>query len=260
MSGSEYLVGELRRLRNLVGLTQGAWGERIHFSASHVGAVERGERPVLPDYLRAVDRVFGTALVKFYREFVVGELAPMWLRSWLEYEERASALRVYQPLIVPGLLQTEDYARMVLSSGGLLADEVERQVQLRLGRQLALTSETPPRVVAILDEQALRRGEAEVMAAQLEHLISLAQRPTITIRVVPADAPPHLGWGGPVDIASFDDEEDVGYLDNHLQGQVATGPGPMTMLQAVWDSVSAVALPAHQSVALMKEVTKTWTS
>ena len=259
MSPSRFLVWKLRRRREAEGLTQEAWGQRCFFSGTHVSSVERGTRPVKLDYLEAVDKVFGTAYVAYYENFIKSEHAPVWLRPWLEYEERAAAIRLYQPLVIPGLFQTEAYARMVLSCGPLQADEVERRVQVRLGRQLVLDRENPPRVAAVIEEMMLRRGDSAVMPEQLEHLIALAQRPNVTIRVIPLNAPAHLGWGGPVEIASFDDGEDAGHLDNVLEGQTLSAAAHLTELHAVWDAVSAVALPAQQSLDLIKEALKSWT-
>ncbi|MEN3610268.1 DUF5753 domain-containing protein [Plantactinospora sp. ZYX-F-223] len=132
-------------------------------------------------------------------------------------------------------------------------------IQIRIGRQAALDRPNPPRISAIIEELALRRGEAEIMAEQIRHLITLTERPNITIRIVPLDAPAHLGWGGPLALASFTDAEDVGYLDNHLEGQPVTSANQVASLHEVWDSVSAVALPARQSLDLLKEVAKSWT-
>lgn len=259
ISSSEYLLWELRRHRERLGLTQEAWGERVYFSHQHVSGVERGTRPVKLEYLAVVDRTFGTSFVMFYENFVRNELAPVWLRPWLEYERRATSIRVYQPSVIPGLFQTEEYARMVLSSGSLQPAEVERQVQVRIGRQSILDRDAPTRVAAIMDEIVLHRGDPAVMPEQLRHLAELARRPNVTIRIVPADAPPHLGWGGPLSIASFDDEEDAAYLDDHLEGKVIASAAQVAALGGVWDNVCSVALTAQQSLALIEKAGKEWT-
>ncbi|MBE1486034.1 helix-turn-helix domain-containing protein [Plantactinospora soyae] len=258
MSASEFLLWELRRRREAEGLSQDEWGSRVYFSPQHVSAVERGTRPAKADYLGAVDKEFGTSLAVFYETFVKNELAPAWLRPWLEYEEKAVALRLYGTLVIPGLFQTERYARMVLSSGPLQPDEVERSVQLRMSRQSILDRKDPPQFSCLVEELTLRRGESDVLPEQLRHLVALAERPNITIQVIPVDAPAHLGWGGPLELASFIDGEDVGYLDNHLEGQTVTSPNQIATLGTVWDSVGAVALPARQSLNLIKEVANSW--
>lgn len=255
---SGWLLTELRRIRERDALTQEAFGTRIHFSAQHVSGVECGTRPVSRDYLEEVDKSFGTNFAAFHRIFMRGEFAPLWLRPWLEYEERAVALRIYQPLVIPGLLQTEEYARMILSCAPFSPEEVERRVQTRMERQVILDATPPVRISVIVDELTLRRGDRAVMLGQLERLAELAQRPNITIRIVPADAPPHLGWGGPITIANLPDGDDAGLLDNWLEGTVVTAATQVTELHGIWDAVCAVALPARQSLELIRSVIKSW--
>lgn len=258
---SKWLISELRRIREHEGLTQEAWGSRIHFSAQHVSNVENGARPVTRDYLAAVDRAFNTDLVSFYKEFVQGESTPVWLRPWLDYEERAAALRLYHPTLIPGLLQTEAYARMVLAACPLSVEERERQVQARIARQVIWEKDPLVRLHAVIDEIALRRGDPSVMPEQLERLMGLAQRPATTIRVVPANSRPHMGWFGPIILADLDDDGGpVGYLDVAVGGFVVTDAPRLRQLAAVWESVSASALTVDQSLDLIKEVGKSWTS
>lgn len=247
-------------MREHEGLTQEAWGSRVHFSAQHVSNIENGTRPVTKDYLTAVDRAFSTDLVSFYREFVQGESAPVWLRPWLDYEERAAALRLYHPTLIPGLLQTEAYARMVLAACPLTLGERERQAQARIARQAVWEKDPLVRIHAVVDEIALRRGDPSVMPEQLERLIELAQRPATSIRVVPASSRPHMGWFGPIILADLDDDGGcVGYLDAAVGGVVVTDAPRLGQLAAVWESVSASALSVDQSLDLIKEVVKSWT-
>jgi transcriptional regulator with XRE-family HTH domain len=149
---------------------------------------------------------------------------PVWFRQWAEVERAATALRSYQPLLVPGLLQTEAYARAMLRVGGLLPpDEVERIVAGRLKRQAILTSDKPTHLVAVFDEMVLLRllGSRAVMRGQLEHLVTMAEYPYLQVRVIPADAPWHTGLAGPFVLARLDDGTEVAYLDNQLRGQIA---------------------------------------
>jgi transcriptional regulator with XRE-family HTH domain len=101
-----------------------------------------------------------------------------WFRPWAELEQDASGIRWYEPLLVPGLLQTEDYARAVLNTGGLVApSEVDEIVASRIERQGVLCRDSPPQLVAVIDEVVLRRpvGDGSVMAGQLAHLASVAE-------------------------------------------------------------------------------------
>lgn len=260
MSGSEYLVRELRRLREAAGLTQEAWGDRVHFSGSHVGSVERGDRPVLPDYLRAVDKVHGTALADFYREFVIGESAPVWLRPWLDYERDATMLRYFELAVISGVLQTEAYARAVIGTtrSGVAADEA---VAARLARWEVVTrDDNPPRVVVILDDSALRRpvGGPEVMHEQLTALVKAIERPNISVFIVPAHVGAYAGLDGPVALATAHGRT-VGLRDAPGAGDVVEDPAVVDLLERQWEAVREYALPQDQSRELIMKAVDTWT-
>ncbi|ROO60976.1 helix-turn-helix protein [Micromonospora sp. Llam0] len=261
MAGSDYLISELRRLRESFGLTQEAWADRIHFSAKHVGAIERGERPALPDYLKAVDKVFGTALVRFYREFVRGDWTPVWYRPFVEYEGRATLLRVYHPTLIPGLLQTEAYARALLPAMNVPAEDVEQTLAARLDRQEIISRTTSPcRLVVILDEMAIRRtvGGPEVMREQLKALTEVGDRPNVQIHVVPLATPAYVGMYGPIVLASVEGRT-VGFLEGHQEGRVVESPDRTASLESDWESIRQYALPCAQSLELITKAGETWT-
>ncbi|MDG4767565.1 helix-turn-helix transcriptional regulator [Solwaraspora sp. WMMD406] len=260
MSGSEYLISELRRVRESMRLTQESWAERVHFSVTHVGAIERGDRPALPDYLKSVDKAFGTAFVKFYREFIVGEHAPIWLRSFIEYEGQASLIRAFQPLLIPGLLQTEAYARAVLTSFGIHGDAMESAISTRLGRQeIFKRASKPCHLVAVIDEAALHRGAGgpEVMREQLTALAEAAERPNIQVQLVPMSTDVYPGVDGGFMIATVDGRA-VGYLETHVRGKVVEAPDDTAHLEHVWETIRGYALPSQQSLELIMRAAEKW--
>ncbi|MER5700883.1 helix-turn-helix transcriptional regulator [Micromonospora sp. NPDC002296] len=184
-----------------------------------------------------------------------------WFRKWAELEQDATSLRSYQPLLVPGLLQTEGYARAVLSTGGLLPPaEVERIVAGRLDRQVILSAEAPPQLVAVIDEVVLRRmvGDRAVMAGQLAHLAAMAGREHVQVRVIPAENPWHTGLAGPFVLARLPDGTELAYIDNQLRGQVVSDPVDVASLGRRWESVTGEALPCRRSIELIREVATTW--
>lgn len=147
------------------------------------------------------------------------DILPAWFETYVGLEEAATQIRAYEVQFVPGLLQTGDYARAVTLLGYPSAPsrEVDRRVGLRLARQVVFTRPSPPNVWVVLDEAVLRRhiGGAEIMRAQIRHLIELAQRPNVTIQVIPFNAGGHAAAGGPFSILRFADYDlpDVVYLE-----------------------------------------------
>ena len=147
------------------------------------------------------------------------DVLPSWLEAYVGLEEAATQIRAYEVQFVPGLLQTGDYARAVTVLGhpNAPAREIDRRVGLRLARQVVLTRPAPPNIWAVLDEAVLRRpiGGAEIMRAQIRHLIEIAQRPNVTVQVIPFQAGGHAAAGGPFSILRFAEYDlpDVVYLE-----------------------------------------------
>jgi hypothetical protein len=138
-----------------------------------------------------------TATTAIYTESCTWIATPPWFRSWVEHEQGAATLRIWQLGVLSGLLQTADYERAILTvNPGATQDEVGARLAARLERQAILARDEPPTAWFLVDEAALRRhiGPPEVMAAQLAHLAGVARLPNVTIQVVPATA--HAGLLG----------------------------------------------------------------
>ncbi|MGV9216003.1 DUF5753 domain-containing protein [Micromonospora sp. RB23] len=174
---------------------------------------------------------------------------PPWFRAWTDIEREAVGLRCYESSVIPGLLQTEAYARAVITSGPLSAD-AGLYVETRLRRQEAVFDRPrPPMTVFVIDEAALRRGPADLMSAQIDHLATMAQRPNVMVHVIPLNAGLHPGQAGPFVLAATPDGETVGYLDDQAAGRITNDVAP---LWAVWDTVRSVALPRDQTVEFLR--------
>ena len=145
------------------------------------------------------------------------DVLPHWFEAYVGLEEAASQIRAYEVQFVPGLLQTEDYARAVTMLGYSNPKEITRRVGLRLARQALLTRPDPPSLWVVLDEAVLRRpiGGLTVMRAQLEHIIETSQLPNVTVQVVPFTAGGHAAAGGPFSVLRFGEYDlpDVVYLE-----------------------------------------------
>lgn len=261
-TASTFLVQELRAARTGAGLSQEDLGKAISYSASLVSAVENGQRPPTREYVTAVDRALdkGGLFERLLDRIVSLDQSPIWLRDWIVFEREATLIRWYEQSLVPGLLQTEEYARAILDGGGLLTEaETERSVAARLDRQSVLSKPDPPTFIAIIDENVLHRrvGDASVMAAQCEHLAARAAEPHIQLSVVPASTGAHAGLAGPFILAKGADFE-AAHLDNPLHAQIIDQRVGVDKLARRWEAIRGEALPRSQTIELIKEVGAKW--
>ena len=262
MSASNFLLAELRRARSAAGLSQDELGKAINYSSSQVSAVENGQRPPTQEYVVCVDKALSTGglFERLLQSLASLNQAPVWFRDWLIIENEATLLRWFEPLIVPGLLQTEAYAHAIVAGAGLLdATEVAQRVTARMQRQAVITKLAAPTLIAIIDEGVLRRrvGSAEVMAAQCDHLVSCAEQPNIRVHVVPSTAGAHAGLAGAFILAKARDFE-TAYLDSPWQAQILDRSGAIDTLSGRWEAIRCEALPRTLSTELIKEAAKTW--
>ena len=246
---------QLRKQRALAGMNQEEFGKRTNYSASTVSAVETGTRPVDLPYARRADEILETGgLFESLLRTAQQDGQPAWFMPWLKAERAAKQLRYFNPTLVPGLFQTENYARAVLRFDDTRPEqEIEQQVAARMERQEILRRERPPQVVAVIDEAALRRTDA-IMAEQLAHLLRVAELPHVHIHIIPSRAGLHVGLSGPLLLARLPDGTWVGHLDSQLGGEAADTEEKVTTLLGIWECVRGVALPEDLSIALIKEV------
>ncbi|MFC6016819.1 Scr1 family TA system antitoxin-like transcriptional regulator [Plantactinospora solaniradicis] len=258
----ELFAEELRLSRTAAGMSQDALGAEISFSASLVAGVEQCRRIPQPEFTARCDSVLKTGgrleriRLKLGRDVVLP-----WFREWVLIEREATMLRSYEPLVVPGLLQTEEYARMLHEGASpLIGEQMEQQVVARMERQAVLSRESPPVFVAVLDEHILHRpvGGPEVMAAQLRHLVEVGRRPRVHLQVVPTNAGAYPGLNGAFVLATPPEGDDAAYLDDQLQGHVVQRPADITLLQQIWETVRTRALPHEQSVRMIEEAAVAW--
>ncbi|GAB3949584.1 helix-turn-helix domain-containing protein [Micromonospora vulcania] len=260
---TELIRAQLRRLRLRAELSQEEFGKLVHFSGSQVSAVELGQRPLDRFFLKRADEVLGTGgLLMSLLKLAERDGQPSWLRPWLEAERQAQQMRCYQPTLIPGLLQTENYARAVIRSDNTINDdEVEKRLAVRMDRQTILCQADPPVYVAVVEETVLRRSDESVqalMAEQVTRLVECAERPHISIHIIPTDIPMHVGLVGPFALARSGDGGWVGHLETQLGGVVVDRDQDVAILLARWESVRSQALPHRQSVELLKEVMTSW--
>jgi transcriptional regulator with XRE-family HTH domain len=261
---SELIRAQLRRLRLNADLSQEEFGKLVHYSGSQVSAVELGQRPLDRLFLTRADEVLNTGgLLMSLLRMAERDGQPSWFRPWLDAERSARQLRCYQPTLIPGLLQTEHYARAVIRANDALSDdEVEKRLAVRMDRQAILIQPHPPILVAVIEEAALRRADEAfrgIMTQQINHLVECSERQHVSIHVIPAEVSNHIGLNGPFTLAFGSDGGWVGHLENQLGGVVADKDEDVSILLARWESVRSEALPRRQSTLLMKELVISWT-
>lgn len=186
---------------------------------------------------------------------------PNWFRAFVSLEEEAKLIRAYEPHYIPGLLQTEDYARTVLRAGLRNADEeVERRVALRTQRQKLLTQPGGPELWVVMDETALRRPVVprDVMRGQIDRLIDVIALPNVKLQVVPFALCVHEGMYGPFHIFRFPFPElpDIVYVENVLGAIYLDQYEDVTAFQEALDRLSAQALPLHRTEAYLDAIRK----
>jgi transcriptional regulator with XRE-family HTH domain len=259
----------LRHYRTSAGLTPEELGARIYLSASQIRKVEEGTRTpteALTQACEALPELNCNGALTTLREILKDHLRhrayPGWFQAWPDHESHARRLRSFQLVVVPGLLQTEAYARAVLGTRvGAVAEELDEAVAARLERQQILDREHPPELWVLLDEAVLRRpvGGPLVMAGQLENLASAARRPHIVLQVIPLAAGAHEGMrGGAFVLADFDDSPSLGYQDTAVAGQIVEDGNQVEALAVTWDTLRLEALPRSASLDLVEEVAQTW--
>jgi transcriptional regulator with XRE-family HTH domain len=180
---------ELQAARSRAGMSRELLATKINYSPSLIGMVESCRRVPGLDFARRCDQVFGTTgTFERMQEHLRTAPFPAGFRPFVEYEARATALRGFEHVLVPGLVQTAEYARAVLATRPNTSEEqVDEFVTARLERQVILDRDEPPLLWLVIDEAVLHRevGGAKVMHDQLVHLAEMSERPNITIEVIP---------------------------------------------------------------------------
>ncbi|MFC9973980.1 DUF5753 domain-containing protein [Spirillospora sp. NPDC127200] len=246
----DFFGSQVRRYRELAGLSLAALADRIPFAASTIGAVERGECGCDRLFAEMCDQVLDTrdALAHLWDGLLDGRSGfPSYFRAWPDQEAIAVTLRAYEPLVIYGLLQTEGYASALLYGD-------EKAVAARMERQSILTRDDSPRVLYVLPERVLhsRVGTAEVMYEQLTSLAGVIS-PRLSVQVIP-DGAPHPGNLGAFVVATLPDHSHVAYVAAEPRGRILDGRADIELLHERFADISSYALPKDQSAALIREV------
>jgi transcriptional regulator with XRE-family HTH domain len=276
------LAAELRRLRERAGLTGDQVAERVGWSASKLSRFENAHTVPRASEIRKLLALYGVEgqsaeeLLALAREAAgkgwwetYSQTLPPEYSALIGMEAEARSALSWEPLIVPGLLQTSDYAREVTNGyleriAPVPPSETRRRVEARLARQQVLTRENPLRLSVVLDESVLHRrfGNRDVMQSQIKQLLDLSESDSISLRILPLDGPHPIGTGAFV-LLQFDEahdvvHQDVVYLEHLTGGRYVEEEDEAYRYRRSFDRLSELALDEAKSREMLAAARRTW--
>jgi transcriptional regulator with XRE-family HTH domain len=259
----------LKQLREQSGLNLEQASKAVGISDSHLSRLERGRVGVRQPTLRALLQNYAATpdvadeLLQIAADTTKRNTKDWWqplaasisepYATLISFEHEATSVKVFGPTAVPGLLQTEAYARALLQNGlaRLGPDEIEIRISARRGRQAILDRPNPPAAWFILDEAVLHRqvGSTEIMHEQLTHLVEIAQRPRVDIQIIPYSAGAHAGTLGPLVLLGFAEGDDVIYCETYAGGLY---PDSVAWYGDLFDRLAQEALSKSGSLDILR--------
>jgi transcriptional regulator with XRE-family HTH domain len=250
---------QIKLWREAAGLTQTEFGAAVGYSEEMVSKVERGIRVPKPTLLDDADRVVGAG----------GKLAamkpdakearyPKKVRDLAKLEAEAVELGTYGSTVVPGLMQTEAYARALfeMRRPSYSPDEVDRLVEARMARRTIFDRRPLPTLTFVLEEVTLRRplGGKAVLRAELDHLLDVGQLRNVSVQVMPTDREDHAGMGGEINLLKLVEGATVGYSEAQLTSRLISNPKEVQILDMRYGMIRAQALTPRQSLAFIEKL------
>lgn len=261
------LGAELRRLREAAGVTIEMVAERLECSGSKISRIETGHTTATVRDVRDMISIYGIVggesddLLQIAREARQKgwwhSYSTLLTSAYVGFENAASSIRAYEQQVVPGLLQTECYAKAMIRSArpDIKAEEVEQRVRIRLSRQSLLSQDDPIDLWVVLDETVVSRpvGGDEVMRDQLKRLVEAADQPNVTIQILPFDVGAHAGMDGTFTILDFPEPGDppVVYAENATGGLFLEKVDELQKYAFIFDHIRAAAIRPEESAALI---------
>lgn len=259
-SALSVFASQLKAWRTKRGLTQIELSRKLGFSNSLVSQVEQQQKPPSVDFAAKLDEVFdlpGTFAA--LQELAAREAWPSYFAPVVDSETRATQVHEWESRVVPGLLQTEDYARCVIHAGQprISSDELDRKVAARVGRQAIFQrADGRPFYWVTIHEGVLRHvvGSPEIMRDQISHIIAAASSPDIIVQVLPYSAHAHPGTDGPILVFDYDSAPSSGYTECKGGGMIVERPEQVSALVTSMSLVRAAALSPHESIELLRKI------
>ncbi|MCX5147981.1 MULTISPECIES: helix-turn-helix domain-containing protein [unclassified Streptomyces] len=251
----DYYGAELRRLREEAKLKQWQLGDIVFCTASLIGQIETARKVPTRDFSERVDAALGTGgELSRLVGLVLRSQLPHWFQPYAEMEAKAAYIYSYQAQLVDGLLQTEAYARAVL--GVRSGEDLDAKVAARIERQRILDRANPPLMWVVMSEAVLYQeiGGREVMRNQLAHLLDLRRREWVKVQILPFEAGAHTGLMGSFNLLRFEDDPDIVYTEDFVQGHMTANPQALREGSLRYDHLQAAALSVEDSAARIARV------
>ncbi|GAA3052168.1 helix-turn-helix domain-containing protein [Actinokineospora globicatena] len=264
------LGGELRVLREGRKMSLKEVADLLGWQASKISRMETGKQGIRPAdvaSLLVVYRVTGRDRDRLVKLAERSEDTGYWenqpalsaeSKTLMRIEREASEIVIYEPLLIPGLVQTGDYVRALMRAGNVSAEDVDARVAARLARQAVLTKDTPPKLKMIVDEFVLRRvlGNPKIMARQLRHVLESVERGTTSFQVLPLSLFGHSGLDGSYTLMEFVRNLPVVYLDHKISGLFLEEPAHIEFFRDETDTLSELALSPVESAELVATIAR----
>jgi transcriptional regulator with XRE-family HTH domain len=267
---SRQVANQLRTLREDAGLTGADVAKQLGMSPSKISRIETGNRMLSVDVVATLLGLY--KVPERQREEILDQVRRSTERGWwesqglglpelwkalIDFESRATRIQNYEALFIPGLLQTDEYTGIIIKAinQALTEAELTNLVASRSARQAVLRRQDL-QFLAVIDEGALRRPIAEsgVMRRQLRHLVDNADRPNITLRVVPLQAGPHAGFRGPFAVMDFAEEPSLAYFENQATSMFLDDKVDVAAYRAAFGNILNVALGPAESADLISTI------
>lgn len=260
---SRRLAMLLRKLRIAAGLSNAEVVKATGMSSSTISRIEAAESGIYLDNLEKLLDLYQVSGPRRVQIFDIARHAEQrgWLQTWTDLEADAIAVLNYEPLLIPGLLQTPEYARAIIRSttSNLSDAEIDKLVTSRMARQALLSRTYPFKLHAMIEESALRRpfGNADAWMRQLRHLIDSATHPNILIQVVPTDAGLHAALNGSFVILDYGDDTMLVHLEGKTTNLFLDDDEQIEVYTQTWAELENLACDSEKSVNLVSAITRT---
>ncbi|MBY8845830.1 helix-turn-helix transcriptional regulator [Streptomyces sp. SP2-10] len=250
---------QLKLLRTRAGLERAEFGRRLGYSADTVASIEQGRRIPQARFIEKADEVLGAGgVLTALKEEVGRSQYPAFFRDMARLEAKATALNLYAVYAVPGLLQTEDYARAVFHmQRPLLEDDViEQRLEARMVRQEIFSRRPAPLMSFVIEEAVLRRpiGGPKVMRETLEQILVTGQSRNVEVQVMPINREDNAALGGPFSLIDTDKGQRLAYMEVQDYSRLYTDASYVRTLEARYGILRSQALTPSESVAFIEQL------